>query len=264
MIKQPYLSETQPATPSEGPRTRLLRSITFDDIIGESPKMREVIELGKRMSEASFLTVLIQGETGTGKELFAQSIHNYSGRHRKPFVGINCAAIPENLLEGLLFGTTRGAFTGAVNKEGIFEQAHSGTLFLDEVNAMPISLQAKLLRAIQEKKIRRIGATEDMAIDLKIISSVNADPHQAIRDGHLRMDLFYRLGVVFIRIPPLRERRSGIETLVRHFIYKNNQLYCEQVRIQTLVKQYGTPLYVYSQHAFIDRFDELKNAFSKI
>jgi arginine utilization regulatory protein len=166
---------------------------------------------------------MLYGETGTGKEVFAQSIHNYSGRGGRPFVAINCAAIPETLLEGLLFGTTRGAFTGAVTRKGIFEQAHGGTLFLDELNAMPVNLQTKLLRVLQERRLRRVGGTEEIAIDLKIISSVNMDPRAEIKAGKLRMDLYYRLGVVFITIPPLRRRPADIEPLTDHFIHRNNQ-----------------------------------------
>ncbi|GBC62259.1 sigma-54-dependent Fis family transcriptional re gulator [Desulfonema ishimotonii] len=193
----------------------------FTDIVGTDENFLHMLKIA-RLAADSPSPIMLYGETGTGKELFAQSIHNYSARSEKQFVGINCAAIPESLLEGLLFGTARGAFTGAVDKAGIFEQASGGTLFLDEVNSMPVTLQAKLLRALQEKKIRRVGAAGDIDTDLKIISSVNTDPHQAIKEGSLRMDLFYRLGVVFIHIPPLRERKGGVELLTRHFIYKNN------------------------------------------
>lgn len=201
----------------------------FADIVGDDEAFAGVVRMA-RLSADSPSPVMLCGETGTGKELFAQSIHNHGPRRRKPFVGINCAAIPENLLEGLLFGTTRGAFTGSVDKEGIFEQASGGTLFLDEVNSMPGNLQAKLLRALQEKKTRRIGGSREIDIDIKIISSVNTDPHQAIKNGTLRIDLFYRLGVVFLRIPPLRERLDGIEALIRHFIEKNNRTLGKNVR----------------------------------
>ena len=201
----------------------------FSDIVGKDESFIRVLKI-VRLSSDSPSPVMLYGETGTGKELFAQSIHNASSRHERPFVGINCAAIPENLLEALLFGTARGAFTGARDKAGIFEQSSGGTLFLDEINSMPINLQAKLLRALQERKVRRIGAADDIELDLKIISSVNIDPHQAIKEGYLRMDLFYRLGVVFVRIPPLRERQDGIESLTRHFIYKNNLALNRQVK----------------------------------
>ncbi|MDX9817478.1 MAG: sigma 54-interacting transcriptional regulator [Desulfococcus multivorans] len=201
----------------------------FSDIVGKDETFMRVLKI-IRLSSDSPSPVMLYGETGTGKELFAQSIHNASSRHERPFVGINCAAIPENLLEALLFGTARGAFTGAMDKAGIFEQSSGGTLFLDEINSMPVNLQAKLLRALQEMRVRRIGAANDIEIDLKIISSVNIDPHQAIKEGRLRMDLFYRLGVVFVRIPPLRERKDGIESLTRHFIYKNNLALNKQVK----------------------------------
>lgn len=201
----------------------------FTDIVGTDDEFLQAVKMA-RLAANSPSPVLVCGETGTGKEMFAQSIHNYSSRSDRRFVGINCAAIPENLLEGLLFGTTKGAFTGAMDKAGIFEQAHGSTLFLDEVNSMPINLQAKLLRALQERKIRRIGGSKDIAIDVKIISSVNEDPHLAIKQGSLRMDLFYRLGVVYIRIPPLRELKSGLEKLTHHFIYKNNIALAKDVK----------------------------------
>jgi arginine utilization regulatory protein len=193
----------------------------FTDIIGADTVFLQGVKIA-RLAADSPSPIMLFGETGSGKEVFAQSIHNYSGRGEKPFVAINCAAIPENLLEGLLFGTTRGAFTGAVNRQGIFEQAHGGTLFLDEIHAMPTNLQAKLLRVLQERCLRRVGGTEEIAIDLKILSSVNVDPHTDIEAGRLRMDLYYRLGVVFIAIPPLRRRPTDIELLTRHFIHRHN------------------------------------------
>lgn len=193
----------------------------FTDIIGGDKEFLHVLKM-TRLAADSPSPIMLCGETGTGKEVFAQSIHNYSSRHSRQFIGINCAAIPENLLEGLLFGTAKGAFTGASDKPGIFEQAGGGTLFLDEVDSMPVGLQAKLLRALQEKKVRRVGSSHEIDIDLKIISSVNAEPHRAIKEGILRMDLFYRLGVVYIHIPPLRVRKEDIDLLTRHFIYKNN------------------------------------------
>jgi arginine utilization regulatory protein len=217
----------------------------FTDIIGGDPDFLHVLKMA-RLAADSPSPIMLCGETGTGKEIFAQSIHNYSARHSQRFIGINCAAIPENLLEGLLFGTARGAFTGASDKPGIFEQASAGTLFLDEVDSMPVGLQAKLLRALQEKKVRRVGSSEEIDIDLKIISSVNTEPHRAIKEGILRMDLFYRLGVVYIRIPPLRERKADIDLLTRHFIYKNNLSLHTHVRylsepVQDLFHEYRWP-----------------------
>ena len=193
----------------------------FSDIMGVDKSILHALTMA-RLAAESRSPVMLFGETGSGKEMFAQSIHNYSPRRDNPFVGINCAAIPDTLLEGLLFGTVKGAFTGAVDKMGLFEQANGGTLFLDEINSMPIALQAKLLRVLQEKKIRRVGASGEVPVTLKIISSVNIPAHKAIREQQLRMDLFYRLAVVYIAIPPLREQPEGIETLTRHFIYKNN------------------------------------------
>jgi arginine utilization regulatory protein len=172
---------------------------------------------------------MLYGETGTGKELFAQAIHNASDRSAGRYTAVNCAAIPENLLEGILFGTSKGAFTGAKNKLGLFESTSGGTLFLDELNAMPIGLQAKILRVIQERKVRRLGSLQEREIDLKIISSVDREPHRAISENHLRPDLYYRLGVVFIPIPPLRERKEDIELLARHFVMKHSRVLNRQV-----------------------------------
>jgi arginine utilization regulatory protein len=195
----------------------------FTDLVGGDENFLQAVSTA-RLAAESDSPVMLFGETGSGKEVFAQSIHNYSRRQDAPFVGINCAAIPETLLEGLLFGTAKGAFTGAMDKTGLFEQAHGGTLYLDELNSMPIHLQAKLLRVLQEKKIRRVGATDETAVSVKIISSVNIPAHKAIREQQLRMDLFYRLAVVYIAIPALREQPMGIETLTHHFIYKNNMM----------------------------------------
>jgi arginine utilization regulatory protein len=182
-----------------------------------------------RLSARSVSPVMLFGETGTGKELLAQSIHNRSSRSRGRYVAVNCAAIPENLLEGILFGTTRGAFTGAVDKPGLFEKAHGGTLLLDEINAMTMGLQAKLLRFLQERKIRRVGSLEERDVDLKIISSVNVNPHVAIAQQTLRADLFYRLAVIFIRIPPLRDWLQDLPALISHFLSKSNALLNRQI-----------------------------------
>ena len=167
---------------------------------------------------------MLYGETGTGKELSAQLIHNNSSRKAAPYIPVNCAAIPENLLEGILFGTSKGAFTGAIDKEGLIEQANGGTLFLDEVNSMAVGLQAKLLRVLQERKVRRVGALRETDVDMKLISSVNEDPHESIRKGALRPDLMYRLGVVYIAIPPLRDRPRDIESLAYYFLFECNKL----------------------------------------
>jgi arginine utilization regulatory protein len=215
------ISATTVCSPYEGHGYGNGTRFTFVDIIGDDEKFLQSVKEA-RLTAESPSPVMLYGETGTGKEMFAQSIHNQGPRHDSLFIGINCAAIPENLLEGLLFGTSKGAFTGAVNKSGILEQAHGGTLFLDEVDSMPLNLQTKLLRFLQERKIRRVGGSIDIKIDVKIISSVSNNPQRALQDGQIRMDLFYRLAVVFIPIPPLRELINGVGTLTRHFIYKYN------------------------------------------
>jgi len=197
---------------------------TFADLIGSGPNFQRVVYTARKAA-ASPSPIMIQGETGTGKELFAQAVHNHSQRREKKFVGVNCAAIPHDLLEGMLFGTTKGAFTGAMDKQGLFETANGGTLFLDELLAMPMELQAKLLRVLQEKKVRRVGSVKEITVNVKIISSVSENPRNAIRKKMMRTDLFYRLGVVIIKLPPLRERQACMDDLVGHFIEKyNNRL----------------------------------------
>ncbi len=211
---------------------------TFDQIIGRSTSILDVIESAKRAARTSS-SVLVVGETGAGKELFVQSIHNASLRVSGPLISQNCAALPDSLIEGLLFGTARGAFTGAIERPGLFEQAEGGTLFLDEINSLSMPLQAKLLRALQEKSIRRIGDTKDRSIDVRIIAAINEDPIEAIANDHLRKDLYYRLGVVTLFIPPLRERKDDIPALVHHFIEKYNQLFqMEVVGISAEVQQF--------------------------
>ena len=205
--------------PSYGNGTRF----TFADLIGNSPSFQRAVGIA-RQSANSNSPIMLFGETGTGKELFAQSIHNHSHRHQKRYVAVNCAAIPDDLLEGLLFGTTKGAFTGAMDKPGLFEMAQGGSLFLDELLAMPIHLQAKLLRVLQEKKVRRLGSPNEIDVNVKIISAVSWDPRLAIQRNQLRIDLYYRLGVVLINIPPLRKRRAGMAELTTHFIEKLNPL----------------------------------------
>ncbi len=196
---------------------------SFDDIIGNDPAVKQAVDIGMLAADTPS-PVMICGKTGTGKEMFAQSIHNHSSRNKKFFIPVNCAAIPENLLEGILFGTSHGAFTGAVDKGGLFEQANGGTIFLDELDAMPLMLQAKLLRVIQERKVRRLGSLTETDLDIKIISSVSRTPLEIARDNTLRMDLFYRMGVVLILLPSLAERKDALGELTRHFIHGYNQL----------------------------------------
>jgi len=218
---------------------------SFRDIIGESREFLEAIEMGK-LAAQSTSSVMLFGDTGTGKELFAQSIHNHSPRKTENYVAVNCAAIPENLLEGILFGTSKGAFTGAVDKQGLFEKANGGTLFLDEINSMTVGLQAKLLRFLQERKVRRVGSLKEIEVDCKLISSVNQNPHTSIANGQLRSDLFYRLAVVFIRIPPLVERLDDLQILISHFLQKCNTLMGKKINalsgeVLTIFEQYPWP-----------------------
>lgn len=200
-----------------------IKKYNFMDIIGKNEKILKLKEIAKRASNSPS-SVLIYGETGTGKELFAQSIHYSGNRKDKPFIAQNCAAIPETLLEGILFGTEKGGFTGAVEREGIFEQANGGTLLLDEINSMSHGLQAKLLRVLQEGYIRRIGGIKDIPIDVKIIATTNEDPLASIENGRLRKDLYYRLNVIYLKIPPLRERKDDIKLLSDYFINKYNSI----------------------------------------
>ncbi len=203
-------------------------SYTFDQIIGESDNLRSAIENAKNAARTES-PVLIYGETGTGKELFAQSIHAASNRSSGPFVAVNCAAIPENLLEGILFGTSKGTYTDAIDKAGLFEQTNGGSIYLDEINSMPLSLQAKLLRVVQEKKVRRLGHFEEMPIDVRIISSCNVEPNQAKENQQIRDDLFYRLAVVYLVVPPLRNRGNDVLILSDFFINKYRSQFSKHV-----------------------------------
>ena len=189
-----------------------IKKYTFGNIIGNNKSLVMAKEVGERASETPS-SVLIHGETGTGKEMFAQSIHNHGIRRNNTFIAQNCAAIPDSLLEGILFGTEKGGFTGAIEREGIFEQANGGTLLLDEINSMSLPLQAKLLRVLQEGYIRRIGGLRDIPIDVRIIATTNEDPKLGIETGSIRRDLYYRLSVINIHIPPLRERIDDLDLI---------------------------------------------------
>lgn len=206
----------------------------LDDIIGSSPKMVELLKISRKVA-ANDLPVLIIGETGTGKELIVQGIHNASSFNQGPFVPINCAAIPDSLLEALLFGTVKGTFTGATDHPGLFEQAEDGTIFLDEINSMSMNLQPKLLRALQEKMVRRVGSNKELKINCRIISSSNQDLFNQSKESTIRPDLLYRLATIAINIPPLRERDQDILILTHHFIKEFNNKY--GVKIKELAKE---------------------------
>lgn len=190
---------------------------TFKDIVHVSETMQQCIKYAKKAS-LSQANILIVGETGTGKELIAQSIHDYSKRSFKPFVDVNCGALPSNLVESLFFGTEKGAFTGSVDKKGLFEVAEGGTLFLDEVNAMDYDLQAKLLRVIQERRYQKVGGNKYHHCDVRIIASLNEEPEELIKSNRLRKDFYYRLANMIIHLPPLRQRREDIEPLCHFFL----------------------------------------------
>lgn len=201
-------------------RQEMRKGWTHYDMIGKSKAMREVFQMIDRVAKAT-ANVLVTGESGTGKEVVARAIHERGPRSHKPFIAINCTAIPESLLESELFGHAKGAFTGAVaRKKGLFEEAEGGTLFLDEIGDMDLALQAKLLRVLQERRIRAVGDNEYKEIDVRIISATHKDLNLAVREGRFREDLFYRLSVIPIHIPPLRARKEDIPTLAHYFLAK--------------------------------------------
>ena len=233
----------------------LTAKYTFEDILGQSAAIRENIRMAERYSGVNS-NVLIIGETGTGKELFAHSIHQASKRSHQPFVALNCAALPENLLESELFGYEAGAFSGASKggKTGLFEQAHGGTLFLDEIGEIPITLQAKLLRVLQEKEIRRIGSTSVHPVDVRVISATNINMEEKIKEGKFRSDLYYRLNLLDISIPPLRERKEDIQELVDHYL---TRFACEMGKsIPTVTKDAARIL---KEHSWPGNVRELRN-----
>ena len=202
---------------------------SIDSIIGNSEPIKEVKNKIKKMANSS-APVMITGETGTGKELVVQSIHNFSDRCDKAFIAQNCAAIPVTLLESILFGTSVGSFTGSKDSAGLFELADGGTLFLDEINSMDLPLQAKLLRVIQDGCVRRIGGKETRIVDVRIITAMNIPPNKALEEGKLREDMFYRLNVLDIDLPPLRERKEDLNILINHFIKTYNKQFHKDIK----------------------------------
>ena len=214
---QALLKKHQKATKSLPTVFPELQPYTFETLIGKDHKFQNTVTQAKSASQTPF-NVFIWAETGCGKELFAQSIHQASSRSSRPFIPINCAAIPDNLLETTLFGTSKGAFTGAIDKSGLLEEAKGGTILLDELNSMSLELQAKLLRVIQEKKVRRVGAHNEITVDVHFISTSNIPPAKALEQNKIREDLFFRLAVVVLEIPPLRNRKSDIPLLCAHFL----------------------------------------------
>ena len=202
----------------------------FPNIIGQSPRWKQVLEVVQRVLDVD-ASVLLTGESGTGKELIARAIHEQGTRKGMPFVAVNCSAIPEQLLESELFGHVKGAFTGAINdKRGLVDLAHGGTLFLDEVAELPVLLQSKILRLLQEREYRRVGDTANKVADIRVIAATNLDAQEAMENGKLREDLYFRLNVIGIHLPPLRERKDDIPILAKHFLARAAELYHRPVK----------------------------------
>jgi DNA-binding NtrC family response regulator len=239
--------------------SRALNKLTNLDaeIVSTSPEMDRVKKLILKVAKSNS-TVLIRGESGTGKELIARSIHNNSPRSSEVFQAVNCAAINENLLESELFGHEKGSFTGAVNeKKGLFEIADGGTLFLDEIGELDISLQAKILRALQERQIRRVGGTRELNVDVRVVAATNRDLLKMTQEGSFREDLYYRLNVLSIEIPPLRERRSDVNLLIEYFIKKHTRNTNRKISFSTeakrLLEDYSYPGNVRQLESAIER-----------
>src|SRR5918996_2510375 len=211
-------------------RRQLGEQLTTRELLGESRPMQRVKEMLGRVAPAE-VSVLIEGESGTGKELAAAAIHRDSPRRQAPFVPVNCAAVPANLLESEFFGHVRGAFSGAVSESlGLFRSAHGGTIFLDEIGELPLGLQAKLLRVLQEGEVRPVGGAKTFKVDVRLIAATNRRLDEAVREGRFRQDLFYRLDVVRIQLPPLRERKADLPILVHHFLKRLNARYGRDVQ----------------------------------
>jgi len=216
-------------------RKELQKEYSFQNLVGNSEAMHKIFELIRKVSDSP-TNVLVTGESGTGKEMVAKAIHYNSPLKDRPFVSVNCGAIPENLVESELFGHKKGSFTGAVtDKDGLFEVADGGTLFLDEIGELPLSSQVRILRAIQEKTVRRVGGTEDVKVEVRIIAATNRDLEHMVQQGTFRQDLYYRLNVINIRTPALRERRDDIPLLAVHFLQKYSERFGKA--IQTISKE---------------------------
>jgi DNA-binding NtrC family response regulator len=229
----------------------------FNCLVGDAEPMRKVYKLIEKVARTDS-TVLITGESGTGKELVAKSLHSASSRFEQPFITINCTAMPESLLESELFGYKKGAFTGAnSNKKGLFEAADKGTIFLDEIGSIPMNMQMKLLRVLQEKEIRQVGGTEDIKIDVRVVAATNEDLAKKIKEQTFREDLFYRLSVIPIELPPLAERKEDIPQLVNYFISQYNKENLRQIEISTQA------IKLLIQHSWPGNVRELENTIKR-
>jgi len=240
-------------------RQELADRFSLGNIIGASSKMKRIYDMVARVAKSDS-TVLLQGESGTGKELIARAIHFNSSRAKKPFITVNCSAIPENLMESELFGHVKGAFTGAVkNKVGKFEAAEGGTIFLDEIGDIRKDLQVKLLRVLQEKSIDKVGSTQDINVDVRVIAATNILLETAIEEGKFREDLFYRISVIPILLPPLRERKDDIPLLVQHFMAKHGGKDCKMLsEVLDILNRYDWPGNVRELENIIERAIVLK------
>jgi DNA-binding NtrC family response regulator len=233
------------------------QKFSFDQIIGESAGMKYAVEMARKVAESDVDSVLLQGETGTGKDLFARAMHYASHRADHPYLAINCAALPANLIESELFGYEKGAFTDAKKKkEGLFEQANGGTLFLDEIGEIDITLQAKLLRVLEDKAFRRVGGLKDLPLDVRVISASNRDLKDESALGNFRLDLYYRLSVIQIDIPPLRDRGDDILLLARHYINQMNETWRKTKPLAELSPQAAS---LFLRHEWLGNVRELKN-----
>jgi DNA-binding NtrC family response regulator len=241
-------------------RSTQIEEFGFERIVAHSPKMLEIVNLLKHLAESEARTILLQGESGTGKDLAAKVMHFHSPRAARPFMNITCTALPETLLESELFGHERGAFTDArQQKQGLFELADGGTIFLDEIGDMPASLQAKLLRFLEEKAFRRVGGTKDIRVDVRIIAATNRHLRGLVADGRFREDLFYRLNVFPVTLPPLRERPEDIPLLAEHFIRQYNREFRKEV---TGID--SAALAAIQAHTWPGNVREMKNIFERV
>jgi transcriptional regulator with PAS, ATPase and Fis domain len=222
-----------------------MESQVLDSLLGDTPEMRKILKTVYKIAPTTS-TVLITGESGSGKEFLANVIHRYSKRASSPFVAVNCGAIPENLIESELFGSKKGSYTGSTaDKKGLFESANGGTLFLDEVGELSPATQVKLLRFLQSHEIRRVGETEARYLDVRIVAATNRDLQQAMEQGNFREDLYYRLNTFHLHLPPLRERRVVIPTLVRYFVLKNQEATGKEIKELEPAAQYALSKYAY-------------------
>ncbi|MDX9730394.1 MAG: sigma-54 dependent transcriptional regulator, partial [Bdellovibrionales bacterium] len=239
-------------------RKELQKEYSFQNLVGNSEAMHKIFELIRKVSDSP-TNVLVTGESGTGKEMVAKAIHYNSPLKDRPFVSVNCGAIPENLVESELFGHKKGSFTGAVSdKDGLFEVADGGTLFLDEIGELPLASQVRILRAIQEKTVRRVGGTEDIKVEVRIIAATNRDLEQMVQHGTFRQDLYYRLNVINIRTPALRERRDDVPLLANHFLTKYGERFGKTIQTiskeaMDLLKRYDFPGNVRELENIIER-----------